>query len=87
MDTITANRDAWLATTMDQELHLQPVEASDLFRSAVVITIATLIGHVIPLLLPFSWAPGTTALISAVVASAPVLFGVGAYQAVTMVGD
>src|SRR5712691_9226336 len=29
VDTITANRDSWLATMMDEELHLQPVQTSD----------------------------------------------------------
>jgi vacuolar iron transporter family protein len=86
VDTITANRDAWLATMMDEELHLQPVAAPDIFRSAVVITIATLIGHMIPLL-PFVWLSRTTAVITAIVLSALVLFGVGAYQALTLVGD
>ena len=86
VDTITVNRDAWLATMMDEELHLQPVEAPDIFRSAVVITIATLIGHLIPLL-PFVWLSRTAALITAIVLSALVLFGVGAYQAITLVGD
>ena len=86
VETITANRDAWLATMMDEELHLQPVETPDIFRSAVVITGATLIGHFIPLL-PFVWLPRTTALILAIVLSALVLFGVGSYEAVTLVGD
>lgn len=86
VDTITANRDAWLATMMDEELHLQPVEAPDIFRSAIVITIATLLGHLIPLL-PFVWLPRTTALVVAIALSALVLFGVGTYQAVTLVGD
>lgn len=36
VDTITANREAWLATMMDEELHLQPVQAPDIFRSAIV---------------------------------------------------
>ena len=48
--TITANRQSWLSTMMDEELHLQPVQTPDIFRSAIVITIATLIGHLIPLL-------------------------------------
>jgi VIT1/CCC1 family predicted Fe2+/Mn2+ transporter len=86
VDTITANRDAWLATMMDEELHLQPVAATDIMRSAVLITLATLIGHLIPLL-PFVWLPRTTALITAFVLSAAVLFGVGAYSALTLVGD
>jgi len=86
VDTITANRDSWLATMMDEELHLQPVQTPDIMRSAVVITIATLIGHFIPLL-PFVWLSRTTALITAIVLSALVLFGVGAYESVTLVGD
>ena len=83
---MTANREAWLATMMDEELHLPPVQAPDIFRSAIVITIATLIGHLIPLL-PFLWLSRTVALITAIVLSALVLFGVGVYQAVTLVGD
>ena len=86
VDTITANREAWLATMMDEELHLQPVQVPDIMRSAIVITIATLIGHFIPLL-PFVWLPRTTALILAIALSALVLFGVGVYSSVTMVGD
>src|SRR5205085_1002166 len=86
VDTITANRDTWLATMMDEELHLQPVMNADILRSAVVITIATLIGHLIPLV-PFVWLARTPALILAIVLSALVLFGVGVYSAVTLVGD
>jgi vacuolar iron transporter family protein len=84
--TITSNRDGWLATMMDEELHLQPVRSADIFRSAVVITIATLIGHLIPLL-PFVWLHRTPALILAIALSAVALFGVGVYSAVTLVGD
>ena len=86
VDTITANRDAWLATMMDEELHLQPVQTPDIFRSAIVITVATLIGHLIPLL-PFAWLSRTTALVTAIVLSALVLFGVGVYESVTLAGD
>ena len=86
VDTITANRDTWLGTMMDEELHLQPVKNSDILRSSVVITVATLIGHLIPLL-PFVWMARTPALILAIALSAVVLFGVGAYSAVTLVGD
>jgi VIT1/CCC1 family predicted Fe2+/Mn2+ transporter len=86
VDTITGNRDAWLATVMNEELHLQPVESPDILRSAVVITVATLIGHLIPLL-PFVWLARTPALVLAIVLSALVLFGVGVYSAVTRIGD
>jgi VIT1/CCC1 family predicted Fe2+/Mn2+ transporter len=45
-----------------------------------------LIGHLIPLL-PFVWLSRSAALITAIVLSAVVLFGVGAYEALSMVGD
>jgi predicted membrane protein (TIGR00267 family) len=85
VDTITANRQQWLATMMDEELHLQPVERTAILRSSFVIFLATLIGHLIPLL-PFLWMARTPALILALVLSALVLFGVGVYSAVTLVG-
>jgi predicted membrane protein (TIGR00267 family) len=86
VDTITANRESWVATMMDEELHLQPVESPDIMRSSVVITIATLVGHLIPLL-PFLWLTRRPALVLAIVLSALVLFGVGVYSSVTLVGD
>jgi vacuolar iron transporter family protein len=86
VDTITAKRDIWLATMMDEELRLQPVETPDILRSAVVITIATLIGHLIPLM-PFLVLTRTPTLVLAIVLSALVLFGVGVYSAKTLVGD
>jgi vacuolar iron transporter family protein len=85
VETITANRKQWLATMMDEELHLQPVDRTDILRSSFVIFVATLIGHLIPLL-PFLWLARTPALILALVLSALVLFGVGVYSALTLVG-
>ena len=84
--TITANRDRWLATMMDEELHLQPVRTSEVLRSSFLIFAATLVGHLIPLL-PFLWLPQAPALVTAIALSALVLFGVGVYSAVTLVGD
>jgi vacuolar iron transporter family protein len=85
VSTITANRDRWLETIMDEERHLQPVSSRDVFRSSVVITVATLIGHMIPLL-PFVFLSRSVALAVGLSLSAAVLFGVGAYQAITRVG-
>jgi VIT1/CCC1 family predicted Fe2+/Mn2+ transporter len=84
--TVTANRDLWLATVMDDELHLQPVETRDALHSSVIITAATLVGHLIPLV-PFLWLARTPAVVVAIALSAMVLFGVGAYSAITLVGD
>jgi vacuolar iron transporter family protein len=86
VDTITANRETWLTTMMNEELHLQPVQSREILRTAVVIGIATLIGHLIPLV-PFLFLSRTPALVLAIVLSAVALFGVGAYTAVTLVGD
>jgi predicted membrane protein (TIGR00267 family) len=73
-------------TMMDEELHLQRVEMRDIVRTSFVIFIATLIGHVIPLA-PFLALPRAPALITSLVLSALVLFGVGVYSALTLVGD
>lgn len=86
VDTITANREQWVQTMMNEELHLQPVETPDIFRSAIVITIATLIGHLIPLA-PFFVLDRTPALVASFIASAVVLFAVGAYSAISLIGD
>ena len=86
VSTITANRDRWVGTILEEERHLQPVGNSDVLRSSVVITVATLIGHLIPLL-PFVFMVRTPALVLALILSAIVLFAVGAYQAVTRVGS
>jgi predicted membrane protein (TIGR00267 family) len=86
VETITANRDRWVQTMMDEELRLQPVDSRAIFRSSIVIFIATLIGHLIPLL-PFVWLSRTPALVVAIASSAAVLFGVGTYSALTRVGS
>ena len=83
--TITVNRDRWLETILSEERHLQPVSSADVLRSSVVITVATLIGHLIPLL-PFVFLARGTALVLGLVLSGVVLFGVGTYQALTRVG-
>ncbi len=86
VDTITANRETWIGIIMDEELHLQEVETPSILRSAVVITVATLIGHLIPLL-PFVWLPRGPALVAALLLSAVALMGVGVYSALTLVGS
>jgi VIT1/CCC1 family predicted Fe2+/Mn2+ transporter len=84
--TITANRETWLATIMDEELHLQPIANRAILRAAIVIGIATLIGHLIPLV-PFLFLDRNPALIVAIALSTLALFAVGVYSAVTLVGD
>jgi vacuolar iron transporter family protein len=61
VDTLTANRDRWLSTVLDDVLHVQPVVTRDAVRSSVVITGATLIGHLIPLV-PLAIGLGAAAI-------------------------
>ncbi len=86
VSTITSNRETWVSTMMDEELHLQPVKQQSLWRSAVIVTVATLIGHLIPLI-PFIVVTRSPAIIAAIALSAVTLFGVGVYSAKTLIGD
>src|SRR5205807_4602167 len=52
VSTITSNRETWVTTMMNEELHLQPIAQRSLVQSAVIVTVATLIGHLIPIV-PF----------------------------------
>lgn len=86
VSTITSNRETWVSTMMNEELHLQPVAQQSLLRSALVVTVATLIGHFIPIV-PFMVAARTPAIVLAIALSAVTLFAVGVYSAKTLVGD
>src|SRR5258705_12850345 len=86
VSTITSNRETWVSTMMNEELHLQPVEQQSLVRSAVVVTVATLIGHFIPII-PFMVVARTSAIVLAIALSAVTLFAVGVYSAKTLVAD
>jgi vacuolar iron transporter family protein len=86
VSTVVTDRDRWLETILGEERHLEPVGKGEVARVSVVITVATLVGHLIPLV-PFLFLERSTALIVAVVLSALVLFGVGVYSAVTRVGS
>jgi predicted membrane protein (TIGR00267 family) len=86
VSTITSNREIWVNTMMDEELHLQPVEQQSLLRSAVIVTVATLVGHLVPLI-PFMVATRAPVIIAAIALSALTLFAVGVYSAKTLIGD
>src|SRR6266446_1294165 len=86
VSTITSNRETWVSTMMNEELHLQPVAQRSLVQSAVIVTVATLIGHFIPIV-PFIVVARTPAIILAIALSAVTLFAVGVYSAKTLVGD
>jgi len=84
--TITSNREIWVSTMMDEELHLQTVAGQSLLRSSLIVTVATLIGHLIPLV-PFMLVTGMPAIVVAIALSGVTLFAIGAYSAKTLIGD
>ncbi len=88
---ITADKKVWVDVMMRDELHLAPVSEKGVVRRAFVTGFSTLIGSLIPLI-PFLFVPlfgisVTAATIMAVPLCAAVLFAVGAYKALTLVGD
>jgi predicted membrane protein (TIGR00267 family) len=88
---ITSDKKVWVDVMMRDELHLTPVSDKGLVRRALVTGFSTLIGSLIPLI-PFLFVPLfgisiTAATLMAVPLCAAVLFGVGAYKAITLVGD
>lgn len=84
--TVTSNKEIWLNLMMTEELGLSPVNIRGVFKSSIIVTIATLIGHLIPLL-PFFFAGHTTGVIISILISALTLFAVGTYQALTFLGS
>jgi|SRR5579885_196055 len=84
--TVTGNKKLWLETMMNEELKIHPVNTRDVLKSSVIVTIATAIGHLIPLL-PFFFMTHQMGLVVAILISGMTLFSTGVYQAVTLVGS
>lgn len=91
VDQITADKETWIEVMMRDELHLAPLSDRGHVRRALVTGFSTLIGSLIPLtpflLVPLFGISITVATILALPLCAAVLFGVGAYKAITLVGD
>ncbi len=85
VSTITSDKNLWVNAMMAEELQIQKVDTKAVLKSSVIVTIATAIGHLIPLL-PFFFVTHTTGLIIAILLSGITLFIVGWYQATTLVG-
>ena len=88
---ITSDKKVWVDVMMRDELHLAPVSDKGLAWRAFIVGFSALVGSLIPLV-PFSFVPlfgisVTAATIMALPLCAAVLFGAGAYKALTLVGD
>jgi VIT1/CCC1 family predicted Fe2+/Mn2+ transporter len=85
VDTITANRDVWVAVMMAEEHQLAPVDRRKALRAALVVGFSAIIGSLIPLA-PFIFLPVVPSMWISVLVTALVLFAVGAYKARITIG-
>lgn len=85
VDTITANKDVWVAVMMAEEHQLAPVDRKQALRSALIVGFAAIVGSLIPLV-PFMAFSVKTGIWVAILLSALVLFIVGAFKARLTVG-
>jgi VIT1/CCC1 family predicted Fe2+/Mn2+ transporter len=85
VDTITADREVWVAVMMAEEHQLSPIPRGQALRSALIVGLAAIVGSLIPLA-PFAVLPVATSMWLAISLAAVALFVVGAYKARTTVG-
>lgn len=85
VETITSNKDVWVAVMMAEEHQLAPTSRKKAFRSALIVGLAAIVGSLIPLT-PFLLLPVSVGIVVSILVSAIVLFGVGAYKARLTVG-
>jgi VIT1/CCC1 family predicted Fe2+/Mn2+ transporter len=86
VDTITANKDVWVAVMMAEEHQLTPIDRKGALRSALIVGVSAIIGSLIPII-PFFFLPLSTSMVVSTIITALVLFIVGAYKAKIYVGN
>jgi predicted membrane protein (TIGR00267 family) len=86
VETITADKDVWVAVMMAEEHQLMPKNRRVALRSAIIVGVAAIIGSLIPLV-PFIFLPVKDGIWTSILVSAVVLFVVGAYKARITVGN
>lgn len=85
VDTITSNRDVWVAVMMAEEHQLPLVDRPRALKASAVVGLSAIVGSLIPLV-PFVLLPVTIAMGVSILVTTAVLFAVGAYKARVMVG-
>jgi vacuolar iron transporter family protein len=85
VETITSNKDVWVAVMMAEEHGLTDIERSASLRSAGVVGVTALLGSLIPMI-PYVALPTWNASLVAVALAATSLFLLGAYKARVTVG-
>ncbi len=85
VDTITANRDVWVAVMMAEEHQLQPITRASAVRAAVVVGVSAIVGSLIPIV-PFLFLSPRASMVASVAMAALTLFAVGVVKARWTVG-
>lgn len=85
VETITSNRDVWVAVMMAEEHGLAKIDRSQSLRTAAEVGAASLIGSLIPLV-PFFVVRGVAAIIGALALTALVLFAFGVHKSKLTIG-
>lgn len=85
VETVTANKDVWVALMMAEEHRLAPVSRAQALRAAWIVGLSAVIGSLIPCA-PFVILPVGTSMWVSVVITAAVLFAIGMYKARVTVG-
>lgn len=86
VETITSNKEIWVAVMMAEEHGLVPIDRTASLRSAIVVGVAALVGSLVPLV-PYLVLPVFSGTWVALVLTAVVLFAFGAYKARVTVGS
>lgn len=83
VQTITANKDVWVAVMMAEEHKLSPIDRKTALKAAWVVGLSAIIGSLVPII-PFMLLPVSTSMWVSILSTALVLFGIGAYKARVM---
>lgn len=85
VDTITANKDVWVAVMLSEEHGLVPIDRGHTLRAAFVVGVSAIVGSFIPIV-PFFFAPVRHAVWLSSVVAAAALFAFGVYKAKVTIG-
>ena len=85
VDTVTANKDVWVAVMMAEEHQLSPSDRKQAVRAAWIVGLSAIFGSLVPLA-PFMFLPVSASMWSSVLVTSLVLFGIGVYKARVTVG-
>ncbi|HEY1960588.1 MAG TPA: VIT1/CCC1 transporter family protein [Polyangiaceae bacterium] len=86
VETLTRDKDVWLAVMMREEHELHDVDRAASLRSAIEVGVAALVGSLLPVV-PYAFAPVGLATPLALIVGAATLFAFGCYKAHVTVGS